>query len=214
MAELQTINESGDLTEIKLGGTTDGDKILTSDEIDAKDVLLVPYTGATGDVDLGDNTIDTKRLLQSNNGGSIFIGEDAGGATLSGGENVYIGYNAGGEIEHGNNIIAIGVNSGGNLITGGNAIAIGNETTLTDGATNEIALGANVIANGSNTATILNNEGTDVYMGQNGQATTIQTVVKLIPSTAPTTPTEGMIYSGTDHHLYYYNGSSWKQLDN
>lgn len=33
MSELATINSSGDLTEIKLGGTTDGDKLLTSDEI-------------------------------------------------------------------------------------------------------------------------------------------------------------------------------------
>jgi len=96
MAELQTINESGDLTEIKLGGTTDGDKILTSDEIDAKDVLLVPYTGATTNVDLGDNTLDTKRLLQSNNGNSIFIGENSGlNDDLTDNRNVLIGYNAG-----------------------------------------------------------------------------------------------------------------------
>jgi len=62
MAELQTINESGDLTEIKLGGTTDGDKILTSDEIDAKDALLVPYTGATTNVDLGEVTLTVDEI--------------------------------------------------------------------------------------------------------------------------------------------------------
>jgi len=30
----------------------------------------------------------------------------------------------------------------------------------------------------------------------------------------PASPEEGMIYADTDHHLYYYNGTTWKQLDN
>ncbi len=30
----------------------------------------------------------------------------------------------------------------------------------------------------------------------------------------PSPPEEGMMYADTDHHLYYYNGSAWKQLDN
>lgn len=30
----------------------------------------------------------------------------------------------------------------------------------------------------------------------------------------PGSPTEGMIYADTDHHLYYYNGTIWKTLDN
>jgi len=30
----------------------------------------------------------------------------------------------------------------------------------------------------------------------------------------PGSPAEGMIYADTDHHLYYYNGTTWKQLDN
>lgn len=30
----------------------------------------------------------------------------------------------------------------------------------------------------------------------------------------PDTPVEGMIYVDTDHHIYYYNGTAWKQLDN
>ncbi len=45
---------------------------------------------------------------------------------------------------------------------------------------------------------------------------TIGAVLKLAPSdAAPASPTEGMIYSNsTDHHLYFYNGTTWKQLDN
>lgn len=30
----------------------------------------------------------------------------------------------------------------------------------------------------------------------------------------PAAADEGMVYADTDHHLYYYNGSAWKQLDN
>ncbi len=30
----------------------------------------------------------------------------------------------------------------------------------------------------------------------------------------PGSPFEGMIYADTDHHLYYFNGTDWKQLDN
>jgi len=30
----------------------------------------------------------------------------------------------------------------------------------------------------------------------------------------PAAAEEGMVYADTDHHLYYYNGSAWKQLDN
>lgn len=34
-------------------------------------------------------------------------------------------------------------------------------------------------------------------------------------SSSPSSPTEGLIYSNSiDHHLYFYNGSTWVQLDN
>jgi hypothetical protein len=43
----------------------------------------------------------------------------------------------------------------------------------------------------------------------------INDVLKLNPiADAPSSPVEGMIYADTDHHLYYYDGSTWKQLDN
>ena len=48
-----------------------------------------------------------------------------------------------------------------------------------------------------------------------GHTVTINNVLKLVPATTPSNPTEGTIFScSTDHHLYFYNGSVWKQLDN
>ena len=38
--------------------------------------------------------------------------------------------------------------------------------------------------------------------------------MSLTPSAAPAIPYEGTIYSNSsDHHLYFYNGTGWKQLD-
>jgi len=45
-------------------------------------------------------------------------------------------------------------------------------------------------------------------------AVDINGILKLTPTTEPASPVEGMVYAGTDHHLYYYNGTTWKQLDN
>jgi len=39
--------------------------------------------------------------------------------------------------------------------------------------------------------------------------------LKVRPGLEPSSPTEGMIYANSsDHHLYFYNGTTWKQLDN
>lgn len=44
---------------------------------------------------------------------------------------------------------------------------------------------------------------------------TITDVIRLTPTADPPSgATEGMIYADTDHHLYYYNGTTWVQLDN
>lgn len=44
---------------------------------------------------------------------------------------------------------------------------------------------------------------------------TINTLLHLTPGSTPGSPSEGDIYSNSsDHHLYFYNGTSWVQLDN
>lgn len=49
-----------------------------------------------------------------------------------------------------------------------------------------------------------------------GQIIYLNGIAKLPVTADPPTVNvqEGMIYCDTDHHIYYYNGSTWKQLDN
>ncbi len=71
--------------------------------------------------------------------------------------------------------------------------------------------GAATPADGGNLSIIL---GGGVNGGANGYCY-IRSVIALNPiDDAPTPAVEGMIYADTDHHLYYYNGTTWKQLDN
>lgn len=51
--------------------------------------------------------------------------------------------------------------------------------------------------------------------GGNTEIARIDDALQLTPVAAfPASPVEGMIVAKTDHHLYYYNGTTWKQLDN
>jgi len=47
------------------------------------------------------------------------------------------------------------------------------------------------------------------------QVATLSGVLQITPGAAPGAPAEGMVYANsTDHHFYFYNGTTWKQLDN
>jgi hypothetical protein len=57
----------------------------------------------------------------------------------------------------------------------------------------------------------------DIVLSVGATLTTVNItdVIKLTPTASPPAgATEGMIYADTDHHLYYYNGTGWIQLDN
>lgn len=57
----------------------------------------------------------------------------------------------------------------------------------------------------------------DIVLSTGPTLTTVNItdVIKLTPTASPPAgATEGMIYADTDHHLYYYNGTGWIQLDN
>jgi hypothetical protein len=48
-----------------------------------------------------------------------------------------------------------------------------------------------------------------------GATININNILKLTPTSAPGSPVEGMVYANSaDHHLYFYNGTGWIQLDN
>ena len=76
MADLQDILSSGDITGTQFDTTAAGDKVLKSDEVEALITAavpvaistLVPYTGATTNVDLGTNTIRADRIEAYNVG--------------------------------------------------------------------------------------------------------------------------------------------------
>jgi len=45
-------------------------------------------------------------------------------------------------------------------------------------------------------------------------AVRINNILKLTPTSAPESPEEGMVYcNSTNHHIYFYNGTGWIQLD-
>lgn len=58
---------------------------------------------------------------------------------------------------------------------------------------------------------VLNYRGT-IVLDVTAARTTINNVLSLTPQAAPGSPSEGDIYAGTDHHLHYYNGTSWVQI--
>lgn len=47
------------------------------------------------------------------------------------------------------------------------------------------------------------------------QVASAKSILLLTPQASfPSSPAEGSIVAKTDHHIYYWNGSAWKQLDN
>jgi hypothetical protein len=89
-----------------------------------------------------------------------------------------------------------------------------------------IGNGSGTGVNSNNALTILKNgsayigdatPATDPIMTVNtsDSTTTLIGVLKLIPlADAPTPAQAGMIYTDTDTHIYYYNGTSWVKMDN
>jgi hypothetical protein len=85
--------------------------------------------------------------------------------------------------------------------------------------TGELSLRVSSTAGGACNVQALLFDGTgDAHFYQNLEAQkkmTIGGLFHLTPQTAPGSPAEGDIYADSgDHHLYFYNGSAWKQLDN
>ena len=112
-------------------------------------------------------------------------------------------------------------------------LTLGEGNLEIDGNNSQIRLASVVaLAFGSNQIKLGNPDGgqgvkidaSSVTIGVSGQTFTVALAadqfevsgvpIHLDPQAQPSSPQEGMIYAGTDHHLYYYNGTAWKQLDN
>ena len=81
--ELQVINSSGEITEIRIGGVTDGNKVLTADEIEAltpteKDFILFNTTPSTTSTEQGSMAWDADELTVGliQNGTVLQLGQE------------------------------------------------------------------------------------------------------------------------------------------
>ena len=106
--------------------------------------------------------------------------------------------------QHLGSITFSGANSASSWVAG---FEIRTTATQTFGATRGASTFFRTIANGESTLQ------DRIVIDENG-VTNISNVIKLTPIATPPTGVEGMIYADTDHHLYFYNGTSWVQLDN
>ena len=166
--------------------------------------------------------------------GNTFLGTAAGEWTIVGINNTYIGYLAG-DSNNGSSNVMIG-NEAGMLVTGvSNNVFIGVDAGYNNAAgasgNNSVFIGykAGYYETGSNKLIIDNSQRSDendarikalIYgifaASPADQMVSINAVLRLTPqASAPTSNlAEGNIYCSTTHHIYYYNGSAWKQLDN
>ncbi|RKY56403.1 MAG: hypothetical protein DRP93_01430 [Candidatus Neomarinimicrobiota bacterium] len=117
---------------------------------------------------------------------NVFIGYQAWKANSSGKHNTGLGFTSASYTISGNNNVAIGSQSatldriGGIITTLNNSTILGTEARLSANTeTNQTVIGYQTIGNGSNTATIGNDNVTDVYMGEDGEATLQTGVIEI-----------------------------------
>ena len=157
---------------------------------------------------------------------TYFIGHEPNGYPSGTNENTVFGYGALGWMNSGNDNIAIGYAAGGLFNGGSHNIMIGNTASLSaDAANNELNIGDAIyatglygssakvgIGNGNNAPAATLDVSGDVKVST---SINIGTIIHLTPGSAPSSPSEGDIYvNSSDHHIYFYNGTSWKQMDN
>lgn len=155
--------------------------------------------------------------LYSNSGngltgsGNTALGRLASGLNRSGSYNTALGYNAGYSNLTGSYNIFLGNEAGYNE-TGAYKLYVDVSNTATplihgDFNTDQLWLNSSYLQIGGT-------ESSHTYTLFVDGTTCIDDLLKLnLHADPPGSPTEGMIYADTDHHLYYYNGTTWVQLD-
>jgi len=136
---------------------------------------------------------------------NLFVGFESGKANTTGTPNTFIGYQSGYSNVSGTPNTFIGYQSGYSNTTGGGHVFLGNQAGYSETGSNKLYI------SNSNTATPL------IGGDFSTNIVTIKSVLQLAPlAAAPFSGTEvlGMIYVNTDTHIYMWNGTAWKQLDN
>ncbi len=189
----------------------------------------VPPAFSTDPSSNQDNTVIGMGAMPSGDGatGNTSIGYASLRNFISGTDNVAIGATSAQTLEDGNNNVSIGKGTDILEPSGSQITLIGAQVDSAVGVTdNATAIGYLTTVAADNTVVIGNASVADVHLGFNdgtgvsnaklhAASATFSTLVQLTPTADPPgSPAEGMIYADTDHHLYYYNGTTWKQLDN
>lgn len=141
------------------------------------------------------------------------------GQITDGHRNVGLGDGAGHSFLAGsNNNVAVGFNVAGSANrTASRNTFLGSNSASTNTGSDNVFIGYNSNISGSVSSRYIlsNNDGVLMDGDFVTKILTLNNILKLTPGSAPATPAEGQIYSNSsDHHLYFYNGTSWKQLDN
>ncbi len=109
--------------------------------------------------------------------------------------------------------------SGDNNILTAQAATDTANLTLGNGGTGQLRLDIDAELTAGNDLTggqvVITSQNSDVNLVA-GSAVGVFSTLNLFPTNSPRTPPlEGDIYANaTDHHLYFYNGTTYKQLDN
>lgn len=152
--------------------------------------------------------------LMTTGDNNVIIGMSAGASNVTGIYNAYVGTGAFYSQTSGDNNVALGAFAGRNNISGSGNLFLGNAAGYYETGSNTLMIDYTTRANEADArikALVYGKFGATPV----SQLFTLNAVLKLTPmADPPASAEEGMIYSDTDHHLYYYNGSTWKQLDN
>lgn len=177
-------------------------------------------TGSGHDITTGANNTFagqyTGMTITEGSYNSVF-GESSGMNLTTGTQNTLIGAHAGNNISSTNYNTILGYNAGYNNNGSGNVFIGFSAGQYTSGVSNTL-----FIENSNSNLPLIYGDFTDgseivkIYGDFETSGTaTINDVLHLTPmDTAPTSPSNGDIYVGTDNHIYCYLGGAWKQLDN
>ena len=178
-------------------------------------IAIGDYAGETDSLGYFNTYIGSQVARSSMDAKRNFIGGyNAGYSLTSGSENTFAGALAGNLVTTGNENTIIGRSAGNALTTGSENVFLGYAAGYYETGSGKLFI--DVLPRASEADARIKALVYGVFAAAPvDQRFTLNAVLTLTPmADPPGAPAEGMIYADTDHHLYYYNGSGWVQLDN